>query len=184
MKIIPVVIVIVIAILIAIGVLMYPKFTTEKKLSSIILKNMEIKSSAFEHGQLIPAKYTCDGENINPPLQIFDAPQDAKSLALIVDDPDAPSGVWVHWLAWNIDPKTKEIAENSVPASSVEGTTSFRRAGYGGPCPPSGVHRYFFKIYALDISLDLTASESKTDLEKAMANHILAQGELIGAYSR
>lgn len=145
---------------------------------------MEIKSSAFQHNKNIPSKYTCDGRNINPPLQFSDIPENSKSLVLISDDPDAPMGTWVHWIIWNIDPKTTEIAEDSVPGGVIEGTTSFGETGYGGPCPPSGVHRYFFKLYALDIKLDLPSSAKKEDLEKAMQNHILASAEIIGLYTR
>lgn len=145
---------------------------------------MKLASSAFSHNQAIPAKYTCNGENINPPLSILDVPQNAKSLVLIMDDPDAPAGTWVHWIVWNIDPTTKEIAENSVPAGAIQGKTSFGSVGYGGPCPPSGTHRYFFKLYALDATLSLSPSAIKPDLEKAMNGHILEKTELIGLYSR
>lgn len=145
---------------------------------------MKITSPSFAHNQNIPPKYTCDGENINPPLQFSDIPVDAKSLVLISDDPDAPIGTWVHWTIWNIDPETTEIAENNVPAGAIEGTTSFGETGYGGPCPPSGVHRYFFKLYALDTELDLPTSAKKEDLEKAIQQHILASAEVIGLYTR
>lgn len=145
---------------------------------------MKISSSAFQHNQAIPAKYGCDGENISPPLTISEVFEGAKSLALIADDPDVPAGTWVHWTVWNIDPATTEIAENSVPEGVVEGITSFGSAGYGGPCPPSGEHRYFFKLYALDTILELGADADKAALETAMEGHILAQAELIGLYSR
>ena len=146
--------------------------------------NMKISSSAFKNNQKIPSQYTCDGANINPPLTISDLPQNAQSLVLIMDDPDAPSGDWVHWLVWNINPQTKEIKENSVPPESTEGLTSFGNAGYGGPCPPSGEHRYFFKIYALDTKLDLMPEADKRELFQAMDGHVLASAELIGLYSR
>ncbi len=145
---------------------------------------MKIQSPAFEHNQTIPPKYTCDGEDINPLLAISDVPENAKSLALIVDDPDAPMGTWVHWIVWNIDPATTEIAENSVPTGAVEGKTSWNRLGYGGPCPPSGTHRYFFKLYALDTTLDLPPGADKFQLESVMKNRIVDQTELIGLYSR
>lgn len=145
---------------------------------------MKIQSSTFQHNENIPPKYTCDGEGINPPLQFFDVPGNAKSLVLISDDPDAPMGIWVHWTIWNIDPKIIEIAENSVPANAVEGTTSFGNVGYGGPCPPSGVHRYFFKLYAIDTLLDLPAGTNSKDLEKAIQGHIVDSAEFIGLYSR
>lgn len=142
---------------------------------------MNISSSAFQNNAMIPVKYTCDGENTNPPLLFSDVPENTKSLILIMDDPDAPSGTWVHWIVWNIDPKTKQIPANSVPVSAIQGKTS-RKNSYGGPCPPSGQHRYFFKLYALDTMLNLDANATKKDLIQEMENHILAQGELIGLY--
>jgi len=145
---------------------------------------MKISSPAFQHNQSIPSKYTCDGANINPPLTISDVPKDGKSLVLIHDDPDAPVGLWIHWLLWNIDPKTTEIPENSIPNGAVEGTTSWKHTGYGGPCPPDGQHRYFFKLYALDTMLDLPASTEKDELETAMKDSVLAKAELIGLYKR
>ncbi len=146
---------------------------------------MKILSPAFEHQQKIPSKYTCNGENVNPPLQFQDIPKEAKSLVLIVDDPDAVHGVWVHWVVYAIDPKTTDILENSKP-TGVQGVSSFGKPGYGGPCPPSGTHRYFFKLYALDMMLEFDASEEvdKGLLEKKMQDHILAQAELIGLYSQ
>ena len=145
---------------------------------------MKITSRAFKHNDSIPAKYTCDGENINPPLQISEVPLATKSLALIIDDPDAPKGTWVHWTIWNIDPKTAEILENSVPAGAMQGLTSWENNGYGGPCPPSGTHRYFFKLYALDMKLELKADTKVQDLEEAMEWHQLASAEFIGLYNR
>ncbi len=145
---------------------------------------MKIASNVFKHNELIPSKYTCDGENINPPLEFFDVPKNAQSLVLIMDDPDAPRGTWVHWTVWNVDLETKEIKENNVPSEAIEGITGFGRSGYGGPCPPSGIHRYFFKLYALDTKFDLTPDTDKSGLEKAMESHILAKAELIGLYSR
>lgn len=146
--------------------------------------NMKLTSSTFAHNQSIPSQYTCDGANTNPPLTIFDVPTNAKSLVLIMDDPDAPAGTWVHWTIWNIDPNTKEIAENNVPQGAIQGKTSFGKPGYGGPCPPSGTHRYFFKLYALDTDLSLSPQSSVTDLEKEMSGHILDKTDLIGLYSR
>ncbi len=148
------------------------------------IKNMKIESSAFRQNEAIPSKYTCDGENVNPPLKFSRVPEDAKSLVLIVDDPDAPSGTWVHWTVWNIAPRTEGIGENDVPQGAVEGLTDFGKPGYGGPCPPSGTHRYFFKVFALDITLDLDSSAKIEELEKAMEGHILAKDELIGLYQR
>lgn len=144
---------------------------------------MKLSSPAFEHNQNIPPKYTCDGENISPPLHISQVPAEAKSLVLIVDDPDAPAKTWVHWVVFNIDPGATEVTEGAAPAG-IEGTTDFGKPGYGGPCPPSGTHRYFHKIYALDTQLDLTASATKTDVEAAMEGHILDKAELVGLYER
>ena len=134
---------------------------------------------------MIPAKYTCDWENINPALQISEIPKNAEGLVLIVDDPDATRGsTWLHWTVWNIKPDTKEIAENSASVGAVEGKTDFGKPGWGGPCPPSKTHRYFFKIFALDTILNLPAGASLNELEKAMDGHISEQAELIGLYSR
>jgi Raf kinase inhibitor-like YbhB/YbcL family protein len=145
------------------------------------MKALSVSSSAFENNKLIPAKYTCDGDDMNPPLTIEGTPEEAKSLVLIVDDPDAPRGTWDHWIVWNILP-TGKIAENTVPGT--EGLTTDRQHAYGGPCPPWGTHRYFFKVYALDTMLNLSPNSTKKDVEKAMQSHVLAQGELIGLYRR
>lgn len=146
--------------------------------------NMKLTSSAFENNQYIPPKYTCDEANVNPPFSISDVPKEAESLVLIVDDPDAPKGDWVHWIVFNIQPGTKEIKESGVPAGSVQGKTDFRNPGYGGPCPPSGIHHYQFKLYALDIIFSLDASAGKKEIEKAMEGHILAEDLLVGLYKR
>jgi len=143
---------------------------------------MKIESPSFRNNEMIPSKYTCDGANVNPPLLISGTPEDAKSLVLIVDDPDAPSKTWVHWIVWNIDPNTKEILENTIPEGAVEGMTDFGKQGYGGPCPPSGIHHYHFKIYALDITISLDSSASVVDIKEAMQGHILDSAELIGLY--
>ena len=145
---------------------------------------MKIESSAFKDNEFIPSKYTCDGVNISPPLRINEAPENAKSLVLIVDDPDAPIKTWVHWTIWNIDPMTNEIAEGSYPKGAVEGMTDFGRTGYGGPCPPFGTHRYFLKLYALDGVLNLISSATVKDIEKEMHGHILDKAQLIGLYKR
>jgi Raf kinase inhibitor-like YbhB/YbcL family protein len=145
---------------------------------------IKITSSAFSAGGTIPSKYACDGEDVNPPLQISAVPTDAKSLSLIVDDPDAPMGTWNHWLIWNIDPNITEIKENSIPKGGVFGTNDFGKLEYGGPCPPSGTHRYFFRLYALDAKLDLSEGAKRAELESAMKNHIIAQGQLMGKYSK
>jgi Raf kinase inhibitor-like YbhB/YbcL family protein len=146
------------------------------------VKNLSVKSPVFENNKLIPAKYTCDGDNVNPPLTIEGVPEEAKSLVLIVDDPDAPMGTWDHWIVWNIPPTTRKIEENTVPGT--EGMSTYRKHAYGGPCPPYGTHRYFFKIYALDTELDLNQDSEKKDVEKAMESHVLAEGELVGLYRR
>ncbi len=145
---------------------------------------LKIVSPAFKDNESIPKKYTCDGKDMNPPLIIENVPKEAKSLALIVDDPDAPVGLWVHWVMWNIDPKTKEIKENSVPKGAIQGINDFGKNNYGGPCPPSGTHRYFFKLYALDTTLNISPSSAKANLEKAMKGHILAQAQIIGLYKK
>ena len=146
------------------------------------MKKLSVMSPTFENNQLIPAKYTCDGDDVNPPLAIDGVPEGTKTLALIVDDPDAPMGTWDHWIVWNIPATASKIAENTVPGT--EGMNDFRRRSYGGPCPPSGTHRYFFKVYALDVKLDLSPTSRKRDVEKAMQGHVLAKGELVGLYRR
>lgn len=144
---------------------------------------MQIQSSAFADGEKIPTKYTCDGENISPPLIWSGAPQDTKSQVLILDDPDAPSGTFVHWLSYGIPAATTSLAEGAQ--AGVQGQNSARKQGYSGPCPPKGpAHHYYFKIYALDTNLDLKSGATMKDVENAMASHILAQGQMIGLYSR
>jgi len=146
--------------------------------------NMKLTSPVFEHNASIPSQYTCDGGNFNPPLNISEVPENTQSLVLMVDDPDAPGGDWVHWLVWNIDPKTTQINEKSVPDNAIEGLTSFNNRGYGGPCPPGGEHRYFFKLYALDTMIELESNANKQDLLQEMEGHIIDSVELIGLYSR
>jgi hypothetical protein len=146
------------------------------------MADLVVKSAAFENGKIIPKKYSCDGEEVNPPLTIKGLPSTTKTVALVVDDPDAPRGTFDHWLVYDIPPSV-EILENSVPGT--QGMNSAGQQGYMGMCPPSGTHRYFFKVYALDAKLDLkSGSVRKKDLEKAMQGHVLAKGELIGLYSR
>jgi len=145
---------------------------------------MRIESTTFKHSESVPKKFTCDGENINPELSIGDVPEGTKSLALIVDDPDAPVGLWVHWVVWNISPETKTIKEHSVPKGAMEGATSAGKPGYRGPCPPDGEHRYFFKLYALDTEINLPPDADKDALEEEMVGHVLDKAELIGLYSR
>jgi len=141
---------------------------------------LTVNSVAFKMKGQIPVKYACDGEGINPPLEMNNIPADAKSLVLIMDDPDAPKGLFTHWIVWNIPPNNM-IAENSNPG--ISGINSARKTGYHPPCPPSGSHRYYFKIYALDTTLDLEAGETRDALEDAMAGHIISQGELMGYYA-
>lgn len=145
---------------------------------------MKIISSAFENNGRIPSKYTCNGENINPPLEIADVPENTKSLLLIVDDPDAPMGTWVHWVVININPDITEIKENSVPDGGREANTTFGKPGYGGPCPPGGTHRYFFKLYALNKMLEIDKSRDKESVLIQMEGSILASAELIGFYGK
>ncbi len=145
---------------------------------------ISLSSVAFRAGEKIPEKFTCKGANVNPPLQFPGVPGEARSLVLVVEDPDAPSGLFTHWMVWNIDPTTRQIAEASSPADAVRGTNDFGKIGYAGPCPPSGTHRYFFRIFALDQKLDLKSGAKRKDLDKAMAGHILARGELMGRSTR
>ncbi len=145
--------------------------------------NMKLTSPAFAHNEPIPSEYTCDGNDLSPPLVISDVPSDAKSLALVMDDPDAPVGTWDHWIVFNIPTSTRQIVI-STEAKGTNGRNSWGRTGYGGPCPPSGTHRYFFKLYALDTELNLHESATKKDLERAMQGHILSKSELIGTYKR
>ena len=143
---------------------------------------MKIFSPAFQHNQTIPSKFTCEGEDLNPALVISDVPAGAKTLALIVDDPDAPMGMWVHWVVYNIPPTLPQISENSIPGK--QGMNDFGRLTFGGPCPPSGEHRYFFKLYALDAALNLKEGVTKKQLEEAMQGHILSKAELVGLYRK
>ncbi|MGD9129593.1 MAG: YbhB/YbcL family Raf kinase inhibitor-like protein [Candidatus Woesebacteria bacterium] len=144
---------------------------------------LTLTSPAFIHNGQIPPKYSCKGENISPPLEISGIPEGTLSLALIVDDPDAPAGDWVHWLLWNI-PQVAKIEENTTPKAAVAGVNSFFKTDYGGPCPPSGTHRYFFKLFALDTVLDLDNEAEKADLKKAMEGHVLESTELVGLFSK
>jgi len=153
--------------------------------------NIQITSSVFAEGQPIPAKHTCDGKDVSPPLQWTNVPPTAKSLALICDDPDAPVGTWVHWVLYNLPPTTAGLSEGvpkspELPNGAKQGMTDFRQIGYGGPCPPPGKpHRYFFKLYALDAPLDSALRDAtKKELLKAMEGHVLAEGQLMGTYQR
>ena len=150
---------------------------------------MQLTSSVFVQGEPIPTKYTCDGEDVSPPLAWGDPPRDTQSFVLIADDPDAPAGTWVHWVLYNLPAGARSLpeavaADAELPDGSRHGQNSWRRLGYGGPCPPSGTHRYFFKLYALDEALDLGPGADKADTLKAMEGHILGQAELMGVYSK
>ena len=144
---------------------------------------IKITSSAFREGGNIPSKFTCDGSDTSPPLQITGVPSEAKSLVLIADDPDAPGGLFTHWLVWNIPPQTDSIAERSAP-KGVQGVNDFGKSGYRGPCPPPGTHRYAFKVFALDRELDLRSGAKRGQVDGAMKGHIIAQGELVGRYAK
>jgi hypothetical protein len=145
-----------------------------------------IKSITFSNNELIPQKYACDGKDINPNLCIENVPEDAKSLVIIVDDPDALKGLWTHWIVFNINPNVREIKEDSLPLNGVLGTNTSGKIGYEGPCPPKGeTHHYFFKVYALDVVLSLlTEGSQRSEIEKAMEGHIIDKGELMGIYFR
>jgi Raf kinase inhibitor-like YbhB/YbcL family protein len=150
---------------------------------------IRITSMAFEEGEMIPQKYTCDGRDVSPPLAWGGVPAGTKSLALICDDPDAPAGTWVHWVLFDLPADTKELSENIPPKKTLEsgakhGINDFREFGYGGPCPPGGTHRYFFRVYALDKETGLNPGATKAQLVRAMEGHILAEGQLMGKYRR
>ena len=147
---------------------------------------MKVESSAFQNGSEIPRKYGYKKENINPPIIIKEIPDETKSIALIMDDPDAMGAVgkiWVHWIVWNIDPNTSEIKENSVPSNSIQGKTDFGEIAYGGPAPPDKEHTYIFKVYALDEKLNIKEGSSKSQVEEAMNGHVISEAKLEGTYA-
>ncbi len=151
--------------------------------------NMNLTSSSFSNGDMIPSKYSCDGENISPPLTWTDIPEGTKTFALICDDPDAPAGDWVHWIMYDIPVEVHELPENieKIPVldnRSVQGKNDFRKIGYDGPCPPDGVHRYFFKIYALDLVLQQKPGLTKHELFQVIKGHVLGEGQLMVKYGR
>jgi Raf kinase inhibitor-like YbhB/YbcL family protein len=154
---------------------------TGKGNESMNIQSIKVFSSAFESNGTIPKKYTCSGENISPPLEFQGIPEKSRSLVLIMEDPDAPMKTFTHWIVWNIEPVAK-IDEDNIPG--IEGMNDFRKIGYGGPCPPSGTHRYFLRIYALDKQLELKEGASRKELENEMIGHIIAEGELIGKCSK
>lgn len=145
--------------------------------------NMKL-TTVFEHGSNIPSDYTCDGHDLAPELTVAEIPENTKSLVLIVDDPDAPMGTWVHWLLYNIPADTTKINAKNLPKGVKSGTTDFGKTGWGGPCPPSGTHRYFFKLYAIDKVLDLPEGVRKNQLEEAIKDHIIEKAEIMGLYKR
>jgi Raf kinase inhibitor-like YbhB/YbcL family protein len=150
---------------------------------------IHVESSVFSEGGQIPSRYTCDGRDISPPLSWSGVPEGTKSLALICDDPDAPGKTWVHWVLFNLPPRIKELPEGvpaleTISGGGEQGTNDFRKIGYGGPCPPSGTHRYMFKLYALDTEVALASGATRADLDRAMKGRVLAEGALTGKYSR
>ncbi len=154
-----------------------------------IMKTLTVRSDSFSHNDMIPSRYTCDGQDISPHIAWSGAPEETKSFALLCDDPDAPVGDWVHWILFNIPPQITELSEGfsakggAIPGIKA-GITDFRKTEYGGPCPPGGTHRYFFKVYALDAPLSLKEGATKRDLLRAIEGHILGKGELVGRYAR
>jgi Raf kinase inhibitor-like YbhB/YbcL family protein len=185
-KVLSIVIIIIALVLISFGVYFYLLSSKSNKIAntaSYKAKTMLIiKSPAFQNSSKIPQKFTCDGDSINPPLEISGVPKNTKSLALIVEDPDAPRGTWVHWVKWNISPITAFIKEGENPGVSGSGTSG--KLEYEGPCPPSGTHRYIFRVCALDEMLNLPKGSDAQTLRKNMEGHIIAEGELIGLYGR
>lgn len=150
---------------------------------------MKIFSKAFKNGEKIPKKYTCDGQDISPPIKWEDIPENTKTLVLICEDPDAPGKTWVHWVLFNIPPEIEELPEGvenkeKLENGAIHGVNDWGRLGYGGPCPPSGTHRYYFRLYALDTELKLEPGDKKEEVVEAMKDHIIDQAELMGTYSR
>ncbi len=165
----------------------HPATPENRVIVSGTMGDLILKSSVFKQNEPVPAKHTCDGANVNPFLELRNAPEGTQSFALIIDDPDATGGVtWDHWVLWNIGPKTQYISEDNVPAGAAQGKNSWGKTVYGGPCPPRGSkpHRYQFKLYALDVMLDLPEGATKQELERAMGGHILGQTVLVGRYGR
>jgi hypothetical protein len=167
-----------------------PRLANSPQSEEIIRVSLEIVSRAFAHGKSIPDKYTCNGENVSPPLTWRDVPHAAKELVLIVDDPDAPSGTFVHWLLYNVSPSESELDEGisggteTLANGAGQGVNGFRRIGYAGPCPPSGTHRYYFHLYAVDSNLNLPPGVNRDKIDQAMKNHVLEEAELMGYYAK
>ena len=160
------------------------KVSTQQTLQNVKSNLMTISSPNFAPGEKIAIKNSCNGANVNPVLEISGVPEKALTLALIMDDPDAPNGTWTHWILWNIDPKTTHINENSVPINAVAGVGSNGKNTYSGPCPPSGTHRYFFRLYALNATTSLPNTTKVDGLRSAMQGHVIAEAELMGTYSK
>ena len=175
--------------LVALPLLLSCRSKTQPSIEGGEKMDIKVTSQAFQEGGMIPKKYSGEGDDVSPPLVWGPVPAGAKSLVLISDDPDAPVGTWVHWVLYNLPPNVTELAENVPPTETLgngakHGKNDFRKLGYGGPMPPSGTHRYFFKVYALDAVLNLPAGATKSQLLKAMEGHILGQGQLMGKYKR
>jgi len=160
-----------------------PMNIVDTKVSDSMTRILSLTSPAFEHEASMPSKYTCDGENTSPPLSWSGISEGTASLALIMDDPDAPGGTWDHWIVFNIPPSVEGVGEGEEP-EGVPGKSSFGRGGYGGPCPPSGLHRYIFRLYALDTMLDIPEGSSKIEALRSMEGHIIERAELTGTYQR
>ncbi|MFC1633103.1 YbhB/YbcL family Raf kinase inhibitor-like protein [Patescibacteria group bacterium] len=169
---------------VVLGIIFIPREYIEDQTSSTSEYPMQISSPSIQTDGAIPTKFTCDGENMNPELQWNAIPERTKSLVLIIEDPDAPVGSWIHWNVWNIDPKSNGVSEGGVPEGGVEGVTSFDTTGYGGPCPRSGEHHYYFKLYALNIELELDSTSNTNDLYAAMDGHLLGETGFMATYSR
>lgn len=179
--------IVVVAVLVLVGWIrtsMLPQETKTSPTPSIQTEKFELRSSAFTAGGEIPAVYTCDGEDTRPPLAITGVPSGTQSLAIVMYDPDAPGGTFVHWVAWNIAPDTKQLTGGALPAGVMEGTNSFRSVGYQGPCPPSGTHRYIWRLYALRKILTLESSTTREQLETAINTYVITQTELMGRYTK
>jgi len=159
------------------------RFSTIDKINPSIEQVLNVSSSAFANEGNIPSEFTCDGQDLSPPLSITNIPKNAKTLSIIMDDPDAPMGTFTHWIAWNISPNKVQFTKGEK-FDFAQGRTSFGTTGYGGPCPPSGTHRYFFKIYALDTKLELKHGSGLKELRDAMSEHIIEEAVLMGKYSR
>jgi Raf kinase inhibitor-like YbhB/YbcL family protein len=145
---------------------------------------MEVNSPEFKNGDEIPSEFTCDGENVNPPLIISDVNESVRELVLIVDDPDAPGGLFTHWIVGKIPATIRSIVKNSIPPTAIVGTNDFGEAAYGGPCPPSGIHRYRFNLYALDTEIDFSSVTDRSSVDSMITNHVLDSAQLVGLYAR